>query len=429
MSRLTLLLSACVVVWSSVTRAEDWPCFRGPNRDGTTTEKAFPLKWSKTENIKWKFKLPSGGNSSPVVVGDKLFLTCAEDKLGQNRSLFCINIADGTQVWKQTVNYTEKEPTHGTNPYCASTPFADKERVVVWHGSAGLYCYDHAGKELWKLDLGTFRHIWGYASSPLIHGENVYLSAGPGDRSSVVAVNKNTGQIAWMTKEPTGADDKSPVTKGWIGSWSTPVIVEPWLVLFQPTRVNGYDLASGRIVWTISGTGPLAYSDVMINCEKGIGIAMAGYGGNAIGFKVPQPKEIPPVAASGVNPPPAFDATATHRLWQSSQKPPQRIGSGVFRGEHLYMPSEPGLSCFEVATGKEAWNEKSQGSFWGSIVATPDRLYITNQGGKTIVFEADPSGFKLLASNAIGEKSNSTPALSNGRIYIRTYENLYCIGE
>ena len=144
---------------------------------------------------------------------------------------------------------------------------------------------------------------------------------------------------------------------------------------------------------------------------------MGGYGGAAIGFKLGEPGE------SG-------DVTAKNRLWLDDGKNPQRIGTGVIFGDHLFMPNEPYLACYEIATGKEVWKHAIGGQqFWGSITAVGDRLYVTSKRGVTYVFAADPKEFKLLATNDLGEPSNSTPAVSDGQVFIRTAGHLWCVGE
>lgn len=405
----TLLLCAATAY------AGDWPFFRGPTRDGKAPADAKPpLEWSKEKNVKWRTPLPGPGNSSPIVTGDRVFLTSAEDRKGTRRSLYCFNRADGKQLWVKTVTWQQADPSHATNPYCASTPATDGRRVIAWHGSAGLYCYDLDGNQLWNVDLGTIRHIWGYASSPLIHAGRVYLNAGPGARSFVVCLDAKSGERIWQTDEPGGAEDKSPETKNWIGSWSTGLIAkvdgQEQLLVFQPRHVNAYDLADGHVLWTCGGAGDLAYSDVMLG--DGIGVAMAGYGGAAIGFKL---------GGSG-------DTTNTHRLWRLTQKNPQRIGSGIILGDHLFNVSEPQIQCFDIKTGKELWNHKIGGhSFWSSIVYADGRCYATSQKGTTFVFTPDPAGWKPLATNDLDEHTNATPAIADNQIFFRTDSALYCI--
>jgi outer membrane protein assembly factor BamB len=412
-----LLLTLALCIPALLTRGADWPQFRGADRSGVSVDPGAPVEWSADKNVKWKVALPSGGNSSPVVWGERVFLTCAQDAKGTRRSVYCFNRADGKELWVKTVPWEEQDPHHAANPYCASTPAVDGKHVVVWHGSAGLYCYDYEGNELWKRDLGRFRHIWGYAGSPVIHGDRVFLNCGPGKRQFVTAIDVATGNPLWQTDEPGGFEDKSTETNSWIGSWTTPVVAkidgQEQVLVAQPQHVNAYDPATGKILWFVSGTGDLAYADVMVNTELNIGVAMAGYGGKAMGFRL----------GGGTG-----DLTATNRLWQNTDKPPQRIGTGVFVGKELFIVQEPGFACMDPMTGKFLWQHREPGQvLWASLVKSGDRLYVTSQKGTTFVFAADPKEYRMLAKNEVGEKSNSTIAVTDSQIFLRTYGHLYCI--
>jgi outer membrane protein assembly factor BamB len=403
-----------MVLCTAPLDAADWPAFRGPDHNGISTESSAPIHWGPQTNVKWKTALPAPGNSSPIVSGNRVFLTCAEDPSGNRRSLYCFDRADGKQLWVRTVDYNRPDPTHQRNPYCASTPTADGERVFVWHGSAGVHCYDFDGKELWSRDLGEFRHIWGYASSPIIYGDSIIINCGPGARSFVIALDRKTGRTLWQTEEPGGAEDRGP-TGNWVGSWDTPVIVKvddrDQILVSQSHQVKAYDPTTGKILWTCDGTGDLAYADIMVG--QGIAVAASGYRGPAIGFK------------PGGN----GDVTATHRLWRL-ERPPQRIGTGVVMGEYLFMASEPNISCIKMATGREVWKHVESGqTFWSSIVSVAGRLYVTSQKGVTLVFAPDPKEFRVLAANDMKEGSNSIPAVSNGQIFLRTFKALYCISD
>src|SRR5437762_1992453 len=152
MSR-TLCAGAFLFLYAGWASADNWPAWRGANADGTTQETNLPLNWSATENVRWKVKLPDRGNSTPVIWGDRIFLTQAIEKK-KLRTLMCLHRRDGKLLWQKEVEYKEKEHTHNTNPYCSASPATDGERVVVSHGSAGVFCYDFEGKELWRRDLG-----------------------------------------------------------------------------------------------------------------------------------------------------------------------------------------------------------------------------------------------------------------------------------
>lgn len=413
----TLLLLVSVAFAISLSAA-DWPQFRGEDHTGISADANVPLRWSADKNVKWKVSLPSGGNSSPIVSGDRVFVNCAEDSRGFRRSLYCFNRADGKMLWVKSVTYEKADPHHAANPYCASSPAADGKHVVVWHGSAGLHCYDYDGNKLWQRDLGIIRHIWGFAGSPLIHGDSIILNCGPGERSFVTALDLKTGEKIWQTDEPGGAEDRIKETGSWIGSWSTPLIAKvdgkDQILVTMARHVNAYDPATGKIIWTCAGTGDLAYCDPMVNTDLNVCVAMAGYGGTAIGFKL-----------GGVG-----DITPSNRLWKSTEKPPQRIGTGVMIGKHLFMVQETGFLCVNPITGKTLWQHREPGQvIWSSIIAAGDRLYATSQQGMTFVIAADPTAYKVLAMNEVGEKSNSSLAISDKQIFLRTFEHLYCIEE
>lgn len=437
--RVAAWISLAAVTSASFALAGDWVTFRGPGGTGISTESKAPLEWGPDKNIKWKAKLPGPGNSSPIVSGDKVFITCATNK-GHDRSLFCYDRKDGKELWVQTVHYDGDEPTHGTSPYCGSSPAADGERVVVWHSSAGLYCYDYNGKQLWSRDLGTFRHIWGYGASPVLYGDSILLNCGPGPRTFLIAVDRRTGETLWQTDEPGGdsgeeppapkeagdkKDDsskdspkKAPARRApWIGSWSTPLVAkvdgQDQIIVSFPRHVHAYDPNTGKIVWTCDGLGDLVYTSPLVS--DGIGVAMGGFHGPAIGFKL---------GGSG-------NVTAQNRLWLEKPQQPQRIGSGVIIGKHIYMANEQGIAqCIELETGKEVWKERLPGGpIWGSLILAAGRLYVTNQKGTTLVMEPNTEKLKLLAENPLNERSNSTPAFSDGQVFVRTFENLYCIEE
>ena len=406
---LALIVSLC----TTFALAADWPAFRGPKGDGVSTETGFPTTWSREENVKWTVKLPDKGNSSPIVIGSKVFVTCPTEK-GKKRTLYCLDRKDGKELWTKTVEWEKDEPTHGTNPHSASTPASDGQRVVVFEGSAGVHCYDLDGKPLWSRDLGEFRHIWGYGSSPIFHQGRIILNCGPGQRTFLIALNPENGDTLWQTDEPGGASGLDN-DKTWTGSWSTPQVAtvdgQDQILISYPKHLNAYDPASGKILWTVEGLGPLVYTSAVVG--DGYGVAMAGYGGAAIGFKL---------GGSG-------DVTETNRLWHHTRSNPQRIGSGIIIDGLLYMFNEPGIAqCLDVKTGEDKWKERLEGGhIWGSPVLAGGLLYVTNQKGTTLVVKPNPEKLEIVAENALNEQSNSTPALSDGEIFVRTFQNLRCI--
>jgi outer membrane protein assembly factor BamB len=417
---------AALTLFMAAARAANWPAWRGPLGTGITEEKNFPTKWSATENVKWRVALLEPGNSTPIVWGDRIFLTQA---VGQRRTLMCFNRADGKLLWQAGIATSEKEPTHNTNPYCSGSPVTDGERVIVSFASDGLYCYDFTGKEVWKrTDLGRQIHIWGAGVSPMIHGNLCYLNFGPGELNYLLAVDKKTGQTAWRTPNEDIGYGKLPAAdvkggKGggnatYIGSWTTPVIMKVegkgQLLMSWPRRLAAYDPATGKELWTCSGLNPLVYSSPIY--EDGIVVSMGGFSGSAIAVRA---------GGSG-------DITASRRVWHHPRSP-QRIGSGVIHNGHIYVHNDPGTAmCLDLKTGAELWNERLQGAGktgqnWSSVLLTGDGLcYTITQGGDCFVFKAGPK-FELVSANPLGERSNSSIVPSNGELFIRTHAALYCI--
>ena len=406
-----------LVVLASSAVAGDWPAFRGPAGNGVAQEDKAPLHWGPGKNVRWKAVLPGPGNSSPIVSRGRAFITCAENE-GRKRNLYCFDRRTGRKLWVRTVEFLTVEPTHRSNPYCASTPVANGSNVVVWHGSAGIFCYNFEGKELWKKDLGAMRHDWGYASSPILHRGKVILNFGPGARTFLAALDLKTGDLIWKRDEPGGLD---ATDKRMVGSWSTPIVVKvdgkEQILCSLPTRVIACDPESGSLLWSCAGLADekvdLVYAAPVVS--GGIGVAFTGWvNGPTIGFKL---------GGSG-------DVTATNRLWLEKQ--PQRIGSGVVVDGRLFIVNAgPGTAqCIECRTGKVLWTERLEGGeSWGSVVQAAGRLYVTSRRGVTTVFRPDPEKLDVLAMNDLGEPSHATPAVSDGQIFLRTDAHLYCIGE
>lgn len=406
------MLSVMVLLlFAAAGSADNWPMWRGAAGDGVTKETDLPLKWDQNENVRWEIKLPDRGNSTPIIWGDRIFLTQAIEKKNL-RTLLCLRRKDGELLWQREVEYKEKERTHETNPYCSASPATDGERVVVSYGSAGVYCYDFDGKELWHRDLGKFDQIWGNASSPVIWNDLVFLNCGPGERTFLLAMDKKDGKDVWKVEIP-GGKDGSKGGNDWIGSWSTPVVASikgrDELIMNWPEELRAYNPQTGDELWTCKGLTKLVYTSPLVTQD--VVVAMSGFGGSAIAA---------PTGGSG-------DVT-DKRLWQA-EKNQQRIGSGVIVGEHVYMVNEPGqVMCFEWKSGKVLWQERLSGkSVWGSILHAGDRLYVTNTEGETFVLAAKPK-FEVLARNPLPKETTRASIIaSDGELFIRTYEHLWCV--
>ncbi len=391
--------------------AGDWPAWRGPTGLGFSSEKGLPLRWSATENVKWKVPLPGPGNSTPIVWGPRVYLTQATDG-GKKRMLRAIDRKDGRVAWETAIEYTEPEPTHDDSPYASASPVTDGERIVVSYGSAGVFAYDLDGKEIWRRDLGKFHHVWGNASSPVLHGDLCFLNCGPGPRTSLMALEKKTGKTVWQVEIPGGLEGGN--SKTWTGSWSTPLVFRvgdrEQVVMSFPHRVLAFDPATGREIWSCAGLGNLVYTSPI--AADGVIVAMSGFMG-------------PPLAVRAGG---AGDVTVTRRLWREEQAQ-QRIGSGIISEGHIYIVNDTGIAqCLNLLSGKEVWRERLGASAWGSLVHADGKLYIVDQEGETHVFRP-ATKFERLAANPLGERTRASIAVSAGEIFIRTYKHLWCIAE
>lgn len=420
-----LLLSAALALLPSYGLAtNNWPSWRGDNAaSGITTQAKLPLEWAADKNVAWRIDLPDRSNSTPVIWGDRIFVAQAIEK--ENfRGLMCFSKKDGKLLWKKGVSYDKKETTHPSNPYCSASPTTDGERVVVSYGSAGLYCYDMDGKELWQRDFGPIHSIWGNAASPVIYGDLCIYYHGPDQTKGLIAaVDKTTGKTIWEFKEPEWKP--GPRTDGFkgrdegsvIGSWSTPVIVPTkagdQLVMSFPLQLKAFDPKSGKELWTSDGLNPLVYTSPMFGDDTVV--AMGGFHGNTLAVKT---------GGTG-------DVTQSERTWHKVRDN-GGIGTGVITGGHIYYQDGGGkVSCVELQSGKVLWEQKlpGGGQTWGSLLLSGDHVYTLSQSGETVVFKAEPKAFEQVAHNKIGEKTNSSIAVSDGQLFIRTWQGLWCIGK
>ena len=398
--------------------ANDWPSWRGPNGDGKLAEaEGYPVDWSPDNNLLWKVPLPSPGNSSPIVIGDKLFLTLASDQ-GQNRSLHCYSTKDGSLLWEKSTRYGKKDQTHKTNPYSSASPFSDGVRVYAWQGNAGLYTYDLDGNEIWKRNLGTdYAHIWGpNAASPVVHGDTLIIHAGPGLAVALFGLDKNTGETLWKKELPTAVSNDVGQLKG---SWATPLLIEnagrTEMLIGLPRFLTSFDPKDGSELWKCGGLTDLAYTNALAGPKRAV--YLAGYGGPGIGVKLPE------AGVSG-------NITETHRLWADEGKKPnrQRIGSGQMIGEHIFQLDEPGIMvCLEVDTGKKLWQERMSVKSWSSMNLIGELLYVSDTIGTTFIIEPDTTELKLLHTNQVDKRqhTNSSLAFAKGVVYQRTDDFLY----
>ncbi|MCF6313322.1 MAG: PQQ-binding-like beta-propeller repeat protein [Verrucomicrobiales bacterium] len=404
--------------------AENWPTWRGDLAgSGHSQENQLPTTWGQQKNVSWRIDLPDRGNSTPVIWKDRIFVSQAIEE--ENfRGLLCFDKKDGSLLWKKGTTYSQKEKTHKANPYCSASPTTDGERVIVSYGSAGLYCYDLDGKQLWQRDFGPLTHIWGNAASPLIYGDLCIFYHGPDKTNGqLTALNKKTGETLWQYQEP----QWQPIKRtdgfkgrdkgGVIGSWSTPILISTksgdQLVMAFPTQVKAFAPKTGEELWTCDGLNPLIYTSPIFS--QGTLVAMGGYYGNTVAVKT---------EGKG-------DVTQSQRQWLKVRDH-GGIGTGVIKDGHIYSQDGDGkLYCTNLQNGELQWQQKLPGKArtWGSLLLSGDHIYTLSQAGESVIFKAKPTAYQQIAHNQINEKTNSSIAVSNGNLFIRTWKGLWCIGE
>tara|TARA_R110002096_G_scaffold430725_1_gene645027 strand:+ start:5739 stop:7025 length:1287 start_codon:yes stop_codon:yes gene_type:complete len=420
-------LSALFAVFLPTTPvySSSWPAWRGDTAGTGQAESAqLPETWDENTNIAWKTELPEPGNSTPVIFEDRIFLT-QPDSSNKSRNLYCFDRETGKLLWKKGVIYEKEEKTHRSNFYCSASPTVEEGKVVVSFGSAGLFCYDFEGNELWRRDFGAISHVWGNSTSPvllddiLIHYHGPVT--GPVTKAVLYGLNKETGETIWNWDEPRwvaqertdGFNDRAE--GGVIGSFSTPILVETEnrseLIMSFPLEMKAFDPTTGEVLWTCRGLNPLIYTSPVH--DNGIVVAMGGYYGTSIGVRT---------GGDG-------DVTESHRLWQEVRHN-GGIGSGIAKDGKLYYQDTGGVAyCDDMQTGKTIWKARlpGAGKSWGSFVLVGDKIHTLSQAGDSVIFKASPEGFEVISQANIGEETNSSLAIAGSEIFLRTHEALWCI--
>jgi len=405
-----------LLVAGSRVSAENWPQWRGPSLNGVSEEKNLPLRWSPTENITWKLSLPAWSGSTPIVWGDVIFLNVAD---GRDLHLWAVDRNKGVALWKQHLSGgdTRMMKQNMSSP----SPVTDGRSVWVMTGTGILKAFDFAGKELWTRDIqreyGRFGLQWGYGSSPLLHEDALYVQVLHGmhtkDPSYVLRIDKATGKTVWRVERPTRARFESP------DAYTTPALLRynggTEVVISGADVVTGHDPATGRELWRAAGLNPNNEGDFRL-------VSSPVVFGEMI-FAAARERPVLALRAGGRG-----DVTKSHLLWSFPNGPD--VPTPVTDGNYLYMVNDRGVVwCVDVKTGKEAYARTriKSGSYSGSPVLADGRIYVTNEDGLTVVFRSGPK-FEVLAENDLDDYTLSSPAISDGQIFLRTTKFLYAIG-
>ena len=416
MTRLPTIVGLLMYLLTAPLLAENWPAWRGPDGTGVCRERNLPERWSETENVRWKVPLPEPCNSTPIIWQNHVFLTQGLDG-GKRRALLALDRNTGSKLWQRELPCDTKETTHRQNPPQSSSPVTDGKVVYAQFASAGVAAYDFDGRRLWHRDLGPVLHRWGNGSSPVLYKDLVIVFHGPGEPSILMALDKQTGKTVWKS-------DEVGINSNIFGSWSTPLIVpgedrDELIMPLPGAKIGGtgwfkaYDPATGKTLWQCDGLGNEVYAMPIIDADGKLVVGVSGHNGPTMAVQT---------GGSG-------NVTESHRIWRTEKKMPQRIGTGIIHGPHLFLADAIGImECLDVSTGELLWKERLGGNLWGSILLAGDKLYVTNLEGDTYVVRAAKK-FELLGKHSIGEPTYAALAPSNGEFFLRTHKNLYCIGK
>ncbi len=439
--KVSLISSLALVALFSLTTvgfAANWPQWRGPDGSGISTEKNLPAEWTPTKNIKWKTPISGRGHSSPIVWGNKIFLTTAiegelvpdakaakhmiegkeyvhPDSVGANHKhtfkVIALNRDTGKILW-ETVAWegTPYDNRHRKSSYAASTPATDGKLVYAFFGSEGLYAFDFNGKPAWNAQLGKMGTVgMGTGTSPILYENLVIVQCDEenGESSFIVALDKKTGKEVWRTPRKVQV------------SWSTPLLVRgatrSELIASGTEFVISYDPATGKELWRHKGVesnaipSPVANSDMVF--------VVAGFPAKiAMAIKL---------GGSG-------DLTGTPNVPWKYAKGTAYVPSPILYGDYLYLTTDRGiLTCIDAKTGEvkyEGGRIPIPATFTASPVAFEGKILMTSEDGDTFIVKAGPK-HEIIGTNSIGEAVYASPAVAEGRIFIRGEKNLYCIGS
>jgi outer membrane protein assembly factor BamB len=391
-----------------VPDTQKWPQLRGPSGMGLSEAADLPVSWSAAtgENVIWKVTQPAEGHNSPIIWGDKIYLTGGDF---ESRKVFCLNREDGSLVWtcpiRTTAVLSEDLKDTGDTGLCAPTLVTDGKMIVAFFGTNELVGVDFSGKQVWSRWFGEPDSDFGIAASPMLGKGNVILQLDQGSKdkphSVLYAIDTTTGKSVWETPREVAA------------SWSTPVVVnsgsreeiitaaDPWVI--------SYDPATGKEWWR---------AKVLSGAVAPLPIFAGG-----LFFNSTENAQLSAIRAGG-----SGDITASHVAWTMESNLPDVV-SPVSDGKLLLLPNGTGrVRCFNTQTGKQLWSERYDEGFWSSPILVKDIVYLTDMEGNTFIFKLAEE-YTLLGMGVFGEKVITSFAIADSRIYVRGEKNLFCLGR
>ena len=391
--------------------ADTWPRWRGPSGQGDVAGSGYVDRWGPEENVRWKVAVPGNGNSSPIVWGDRIFLTTAE-AAGAKRSVLAFDRETGKRLWTTAAPSANPERAYPKNGHASSTPTTDGERVYAYFGNHGLLALDFGGEVVWHKSLGTLNAFHGTASSPLLLGERlIIVQEQQRAPSFIAAFDRRTGEELWRTERNTQVGWSSPAA---ISVTTDDGEERDEIVVNSQHHVIAYAPEDGRELWRASGTtfevipSPVVGHDLLFSTSGRAGPTLAiRPGGNG-------------------------DVTDSRIVWTAAKGSPFVVAP-MLVGDYLYMVNDMAsvITVYEAKSGEVVWQERlgerMREGFSAAPVALDGKVFFTNDNGETFVIQEGPD-FKLLHVNRIGERTIASPALVGGVWYIRTDGHLWAIG-
>ena len=403
MNRILILAGLCC---SFQAAAENWPCWRGPRLDGTSLESNVPLHWSSTSNVVWRTALPGIGHASPIVWNDKLFTVAALPEK-EERVLLCLNRETGKIAWQKAVVTAPLERKHNLNSHASSTPATDGDLVYVAfldRNQMLVAAYDFSGNQKWLVRPGSFSSMHGFCSSPILYKDKVIVNGDHDGDSYIVALSKTDGRTLWKTPR-----------QNRMRSYCVPIIKElagrTQMVLSGDQTVASYDPNDGSLHWIIDGPTDQFVASVVYNERADLLFVTGGY---------------PEHHILAIKPDGRGNVTNSKIVWRTNRGVAY-VPSPIAIEDYFMVVSDSGVAhCFEAKTGKILWAERL-GEHHASLVSAGRHVYFLNDNGTMNVVKPGPE-FHRVAKNEMGERCFASPAISEGKMFIRGDKHLFCIG-
>lgn len=403
----TLGFCTLLVLAASHLQADNWPVWRGPRGDGTSSEKNIPTEWSGSSNVVWKTEVPGLGHASPVVWKDKIFtVTCLPKS--EERVLVCFDRNNGELLWQQAVIKSPLERKHSLNSHASSTPATDGKLIYVAFleiNKMVVAAYDLSGKQKWLVRPGVFSSQHGFCSSPLLFKDKVIVNGDHDGESYIVALDRKTGETLWKTP-------RQNKTRSYCAPLIREMAGRTQMTLSGDKSCASYDPNDGKLIWIIDGPTEQFVASPVYSEKCKLLFFSGGYPDHHI---------------IAVNPDGKGNVTDTKIVWRT-HKGVAYVPSPIIEGDYFLIVSDSGVAhCFEAATGKLQWQERT-GEQHASLVSANGQVYFLNDDGVTYVIKPGPE-FQLTAKNELGERCFASPAISNGQLFIRGDRHLFCIGR